>query len=779
MFLTNLKIVFRNLWKSKITSTINILGFALSLSICFIIGLYILNEFSYDKFHKNYNNIYRIVNSENQRSQVDYTIKDEVLKDIPEVNNYCHILLRSNKIPIGYQSKIIEINNHLSCDNNFFNIFSFPLLYGNQNKPFDNNKHSLLISEHVAGILFENENPLGKRVRLSNREEYTVCGVFKNFPKNSNIYADIIKNESFEVDKHAERYTKDGKQEFQRTVFLTINNPSGAEAVTRKVNDLLKGKDKLLKNVWLQPFKDLYLFDNTTNWDFNKGNYNLIRLFIGIAFITVVLASFNYINLSIAQYNQRTRETGLRKTFGASRLNLIKSFLNESIVVTFISLTLALILTAAFLPVFNSLFNIQLQISSLMSIKYILILAILIFVLGIVNGIWPALIITSFNPVQIFQKQFMKLGGKDYIKNILITIQFTISIALIISVLFMIKQLIFIKHKDLGFKDNSLLKINTFYISKFEPLKNKLLQNPSIINATYSSGIPGSINYGFNPGIDADHYTNGVSVIHGDASFIRTFQINIIEGRDFFESENKKACLISETASKDFMWGKNWSDKHFQREENTNGYEVVGVFKDFHFRSMYQKIKPLVIEYDDMQKSYLTLRISSQNISETMDYIKKTWNEIEPEVPIDFAFYDTWFDSMYNKEERLAKMVSTFAILAIIISCLGIFSLTILSTINKTKEIGIRKINGAKVNEIMIMLNINILKWTSVAFIIATPIAFYAMNRWLGNFAYKTILSWWIFALAGIGVSILTLLTVSWQSWKAANINPIICLKVE
>jgi len=778
MFLTNLKIVFRNLWKSKITSTINILGFAFSLSICFIIGLYILNEFSYDKFHKNYNNIYRIVNVENQRSQVDYTIKDEVLRLIPEVDDYCHLLLRSHSI-LAYQNKTIDINNQLSCDNNFFNIFSFPLLLGDQNKPFDNDKKSLLISKHVAGILFENENPLGKIVKLRNREEYIVGGVFKDFPKNSSIYADIIKNESFEVDKHAEGYEKDGKREFQRTIFLTVNNPSDAEVVTRKANDLLKGKDKMLKNVWLQPFKDLYLFDNTQNWDFNKGNYSLIKLFIGIAFITLVLASINFINLSIAQYNQRTRETGIRKTFGAKRLSLIKLFLTESIIVTFISLILAILLTDTFLPLFNSLFNIQLQISSLMSIKYILILAILIFVLGIINGIWPALLITSFNPIQIFQKQFIKLGGRGYIKNILTTIQFTISIALIISVLFMIKQLSFIKHKDLGFKDSNLLKISTYYISKFEPIKNKLLQNPSILNATYSSGIPGEINYGFNPGMDADHYTHGVSVIHGDASFIRTFQINIIEGLDFFESENKKACLISETASKDLMWEKSWSGKHFQREENSNGYEVVGVFKDFHFRSMYQRIEPLVIEYDDMQKSFLTLRISNQNIPETMDYIKKTWNEIEPEVPIDFAFYDTWFDSMYNKEEQLAKMVTTFAILAIFISCLGIFSLTILSTINKTKEIGIRKINGAKAYEIMIMLNVNILKWIAVAFIIATPIAFYAMNRWLENFACKTILSWWIFALAGIGVSILTLLTVSWQSWKAANINPIICLKVE
>jgi len=208
-------------------------------------------------------------------------------------------------------------------------------------------------------------------------------------------------------------------------------------------------------------------------------------------------------------------------------------------------------------------------------------------------------------------------------------------------------------------------------------------------------------------------------------------------------------------------------------------YIVCGVFKDFHFRSLYQGIEPLVIEFNDMQKSFLTLRISNRNISETMDYINETWKEVEPTVSIDLTFYDTWFDSMYKKEEQLAKMVSSFAILAIIISCLGVFSQAILNTINRTKEIGIRKINGAKITEVMTILNIDILKWVFLAFLIGTPIALYVMNKWLANFAYKTNLSWWIFILGGIGVSSVTLLTVSWQSWKAANINPADCLKDE
>jgi putative ABC transport system permease protein len=779
MILTNLKLIFRNLWKSKITSSVNILGFALSLTACFIIGLYILNEFNYDKFNKNYYNIFRVVNEENQRSQIDYTIKEDILKEIPEVSDACHLLLRKNKIQIEYQDKTININSSASTDNNFFNIFSFPIVTGDQNVPFDNNIHSLLISEHVATLLFDKGNLLGERVKINDQDEYIVCGVFKDFPRNSSISAEIIQNEAYEINTHAESYSKNGKQEIQRTIFISVNNPAQVDLITRKINNLLAGQDKLIKKIRLQPLRDIYLFDNTTNWDFNKGNYSLIILFLGIAIITLILASINYINLSIAQYNQRTKETGVRKTFGAGRFILVKSFLVESIVITLISLILALLLTDTFLSLFNSLFNLQLQASSLISVQYIFIFIILIFVLGIINGIWPALIITSFNPVQIFQKRFLKLQGKDYIKNILTTIQFTASITLIICVLLIIKQLYFLKHKDLGFRDNNLLKITTNNITKFEPLKTKLLQNPLILDATYSSGIPGEINSSLSPGIDADFYTKGVPIIHGDASFIKTLQIDMLAGRDFLESENKSVCLISETASKAFGWGKDWPDKYFQRDNNNPGYKVVGVFKDIHFQSLYQEIEPLVIEYNDMQKSFLTLRISSHNVSEAMDYINSSWKEFEPKVSLDFAFYDTWFDSMYKKEEQLAKMVSSFAILAIIISCLGVFSQAVLNTINRTKEIGIRKINGAKIKEVMTMLNMDVIKWVFVAFLISAPIAWYFMNRWQQNFAYKTILNWWVFILGGLGVSVVTILTVTWQSWKAANINPVDCLKDE
>jgi len=779
MFYTNLRVIFRSLWKSKTTSFVNILGFAFSLAVCITITLYILNEFSYDRFNKNFSNIFRIVNDENNRSQVDYSVKEDILEEIPDISGSCHILLRRGKTRVEYQNIGIDIGNLASTDNDFFRIFSFPLLIGNQDEPFDHDNNSILISEKVSRILFGKEDPVEKRVKLNNKDEYTVRGVFKNIPANSSIYADIFFNETYEINKRAEHYQKDGKEEYQRTVFLTLNSRTQISDVTEKIDNLLAGKDKLLKRIRLQPLKEIYMFDNTTNWDFNKGNYQLITLFIGIGFIILLLASLNYINLSVAQYNQRIKETGVRKTLGASRFRLIRNFLAESVIVTIISLILAFIITDALLPVFNSIFSIDLHLSSLISVKYIALFITGIVLLGLMNGIWPAIIISSFNPVQIFQKRYLKINGSHRFRPLLTTIQFSASITLIICVLFIVKQLSFIKHKDLGFRDDNLIKISAENITNFDPLRNRLLQNPSITDITFSSGVPGIINDGYEPGMDAEHYNHGVAVIRSDDSFVRTFQIEILSGRDFSKTDNSNVCLVNETACRDFGWGNEWSEKYFRKERDNPGYKVIGVLRDFNFRSLYQEIEPLVIEYNDIQKNILTLRISDRNLTGTLDYINKIWKEVEPDVSLDFAFYDKWFDSMYENEERLAKMVGSFALLAIIISCLGLFSQAVLSSVNRTKEIGIRKINGAEISEIIIMLNRDLSRWVSFAFLFAAPLSFYIMKRWYHNFAFKSGLSWWIFLSGGLIAATVALLAVSWQSWKAAKINPIDCLRDE
>jgi putative ABC transport system permease protein len=777
---TSFKLIFRNLQKDKTISIIKILGFAFSLSACFIIGIYVVNEFSYDKFHYNYDKIFRIVNDENQKSQVDYTIKEDILKHIPEVDDYCHILIRNQKTPVQYQNNNITINHYAYTDNDLFKIFTFPLVVGNENKPFDNNNQSVLLSERIAHKLFSNENPIGKPIELFNKEEFIVCGVFKDFPKNSSIYADFLLNETYQINENAEKYSSlEGEIEFQRTVFLTVNSPHNIDKINAKINDLLIHNDKIIKSVWLQPLKDMYLFDHTRNWNFNKGNYLLIKLFIGIALIILILASINYINISIAQYNSRIKEIGIKKTLGATRSRLVKLFLSESIAIGFISAMLALLLLTVLLPFSNSVFNMQVQITDFLSAKYILVIISLILALGLINGVWPALVITSFNPIQILNNRLSKISGKNYMNTTLTIFQFSASIVLIICTLIIVKQLNFVKNKDLGFNEVQLLKINTSYTKNFEPLKNKLLESPNIISASYSNGVPGDVNYGLIAGEDAPFYKDGVPVIRSDASFIETFQVDILEGRNFESKDNQKVCLINETALKEFGWENNWTDKYFQKDKYFSGYKVIGVFKDFHFRNMYRKIQPIVIEYPHQEQNYLTLRIVTNDIKGTMDFIKKTWSEINPNSTFDYTFYDSWFASMYEKENLLAKMITTFAILAIIISSFGIFSLSLLNVLNRFKEIGIRKVNGAKEIEIMALLNKRLIQWIIIALIIASPTAVFAMRKWLESFAYYTNMSWWIFVLAGLTTLIVAFITVFCQSWKAANINPKDCLRNE
>ncbi len=774
----NIKLIFRNLWKDKTTSAINIIGFAFSISICLIIAVYVLHETSYDKFHGNYDKIYRVINAEKDQAQVDYTIKDEILKKIPEVENYCHLLLRESNAPIQYKKQIVSVNYTASVDNNFFEIFSFPLLYGNPKAPFGDNNNSLAISESLSLKLFGNQNPVGEKVFVFNQNEYTVSAVFKDFPKRSSINADIIRNETYEVSKNSESHCENGKCEYKRNIFLTINNKADVDIVIEKVNTQLALEDKFLKKVRLQPFKDIYLYNDTHNNSLKQGNLKLIKLLSSIALITLLLASINYINLSIAQYKKRIKEVGLRKTMGASQRILIKSFLSESIIVTVISIILACIITSFGLSFFNSIFNLQVNISELVKPIYLIIMALFILFLGLVNGLFPAIIITSFNPIHLFQKRLGKIGDNYVLKNVLTTFQFTVSVVLIICVITIFKQLSFVKHVDLGFKDSYLLKLTTYRVTRLDVLKEELLQSPFIISAGYSSGIPGEINWGKDAGLDAIDYDRSVSVIGADENIIKTFDFEILAGRDFLNTERERVCLINETAMEKFGWN-SWQDKRFGRGEKSDGLQVVGVIKDFHFGSMYEEIEPIVISFDDHQKSFLTVKLQGNNVAEAMDYAKETWNKIEPNVPINYAFYDTWFDSMYKKEEQLAKMVSVFAILAIAISCLGIFGQAILNTSNRIKEIGIRKVNGAESKEIVSLINRTFLRWILLSLFIAIPVSNYAMNKWLENFAYKTELSWWIFALAGLLALGIALLTVSFQSWKAATRNPVEALRYE
>jgi putative ABC transport system permease protein len=774
----NIKLIFRSLWKDKITSTINIVGFALSISICLIIAVYVLHETSYDKFHKNYDKIYRVINTEKNQAQVDYTIKDEILKEIPEVKNYSHLLLREGNAPIQFKKQVVDVKNYASVDNNFFKIFSFPLLYGNPKVPFDDNNNSLAISESLSRQLFGSQNPIGEKVFVFNQQEYTVSAVFKDFPERSSIKADFIRNETYEVSKNSESHCEDGKCEYKRNIFLTLDNKTDIGIVSEKVNAQLAQEDKFLKKVRLQPFKDIYLHNDTNNNELKQGNFKLIKLLSTIALITLLLASINYINLSIAQYKKRIKEVGLRKTIGASQQNLIQSFLAESVIVTVISILLACLITTLGLPFFKSVFNLHINLSELIKPVYFIYTGLFIMFLGLINGFFPAIIITSFNPVHLFQKKLLKVGDNYMLKNVLTTLQFTVSVVLIICVITIFKQLSFVKHVDLGFKDSYLLKLTTYRVTNLDVLKEELLQSPYILNAGYSSGVPGEINWGKNAGFDAKDYDRSVSVIGADENIIKSFGFEILEGRDFLSSEKEKVCLINETAMKEFGWN-SWQDKHFGIDEKSNGLQVVGVIKDFHFGSMYDEIGPIVISFQDYQKSFLTVKLSGNNIAEAMDLIKQTWSKIEPNVPINYAFYDTWFDSMYKKEEQLAKMVSTFAILAIVISCLGIFGQAILSTSNRIKEIGIRKVNGAESKEIVNLINREFLRWVLLSLFIAIPFALIITSRWLENFAYKTSLSWWIFALAGVLTLVVALLTVSWQSWRAATRNPVEALRYE
>jgi putative ABC transport system permease protein len=543
----------------------------------------------------------------------------------------------------------------------------------------------------------------------------------------------------------------------------------------QNINKHVEILNPYVKDVGLISVKDMYLHDNTVSSDTKKGNPALLELITGIALIILILAIVNYINLAVAQRNRRNKETGIRKTIGAGRKDIILFYLTESVIVTLAAFAIALLFVEIFLPNFGRIVNSNLSVNPLTGFPINIILLLSVFSIGIISGLGPALLLSSFNPVRIFNRNTIISGRKSYLRNFLTVFQFTVSIALIFCIIVIQKQIDFVKHSDLGFDKEQLLRLNV-PPAKVPVLINKLKQYSNIKDVSASLGAPGKINWLLGAGIEGKDQP--INCIFADSTFIKTFKIQLLKGRELLPGDYGKACMINETAYKYFDW-KDLDNKKFNNGRE-GGFEVIGVVKDFHFSSLHNIIEPAAIIFSsDYAPGIISLRIKTGAIQEAMNYIRKVWKEVLLDQNMEYQFYDEVFNEMYVKEERFAKAIGLFALLAISISCMGILGLTIFSSERRSKEIGIRKVHGATVSELIFLLNKDFLRWVVIASIIAFPIGWYAMNKWLQDFAYKTDVSWWVFVLSGLSALLIALFTVSWQTWRTARRNPIEVLRYE
>jgi len=776
MILYNVKLAIRNLLKNKLYSVLILGGFSIGFTASILIGLYYYTEKNVNKDFINYQRIYRVYDAGKNNCLINYDMFPILTENYSEIEDACPLeyLTGMDYILKNEQTNVnIHVKNIISTTNNFFQIFTANVIESISSKPFDGIE-SFVLTESIAHKLFGAQNPLGQKISINNYYSGIVTAIIKELP-NSTFNADILmnsENENFRMFK----YCEGNKCISSTSYFLLVKPETEINKFTNRLNNTMGSYGMVSDSLALQNIADIYLSKSTMDNDLQlKGNTELLNIFLLIAVLIILLSSINHFNYIVSKQFAKLKEIGINKTNGAGWWNLATYSLTEVTLGIFLSVIISLIMAILLLPYTEILFGRLLHLNSL-KIKGIIPFLVLLVTIILVNSIAPIYMLSKFN-VNEFLSGLGKRKGRQIGKQILLTIQLTVSIALIAVVIVIFKQLNFVKHSSLGFDKELLLRIDLPY--KFQnsgAFKQETGKLSFVKGGSLSAGCPGMIQNTMTSGGEKNKFT--VSCIFVGEDYLKTMGIELLEGREFHDGDNNKVCLMNEEAKKKFEWD-NIDGKKFDYGRHGD-YKVVGITQNFHVRSMRSKIDPVALIFNPEQSfNILSLRLSSGNIGEYINKIKLVWKNFEPHEPMTFSFYDDQFQAMYSKEEKLAKSITFFSFIAIILTCMGILGQIFMICITRTKEIGIRKINGAKVTEVMVMLNKDFVKWVAIAFVIATPIAYYAMHKWLENFAYKTELSWWIFALAGLIALAIAMITVSWQSWKAATRNPVEALRYE
>jgi putative ABC transport system permease protein len=786
-----LKIMYRNLWKSKLYSTINIAGLALGLTCCMLIVLYNKDEKSYDQFHKNKNQLYRVVaTTSNEKETHKMGISNgpagpAFKEELPEVKAFVRV--QGDYAVVKNGTEIVG-QDVVNVDSNFFSVFSFPLLQGNATTVLKN-PNSLVITDEMALKYFGTTNAMGKVLEFKNGDKFelmTVTGVSKKSPQNSSVKFDMLRP-----------FTDDNKEwiSFFLSTYILLDKKADAEKVAAKFDNvfLTRAKDELKMagekfgfkdkvHFGLQPFTAIHLDTEYSEYsnnieDASKPIYSYILS--GIAIFILLIACINFINLKLAHSLQRAKEIGIRKVVGSQRRQLIKQFLGESFLLSLIAFVMAIALTLLVLPVFNELSNKQLNFSALLDTKLLVAYIILFLTTGFVAGFYPALVLSGFNPLQtIYNRQ--KFTGKNYLTKGLVVFQFALATFLIITTVMVYAQFNFITHKDLGYNDNNTVLLDLGRGAdqqKVTVLKNELAKDPAIKLVAASDGN-GNITVGKVDGKEMDFAYKRM-----DENYLNVLQIPLVKGRSFsenFPGDSTTSVVINETFAKQAGWNNPIGKQVDFFWDNNRKVTVVGVVKDYHFESLQAKIMPLLFVADPhFRLGQLLVKLNPANIAPAIKTIAQTYKKIFPLQPYKYTFMDVQNKNYYKAEAKWKQIITYASILSIFICCIGLFGLSILATEKRTKEIGIRKVLGASVQTVVSLLSVNFVKLVLIAFIIAAPTAWYVNNQWLQNFPYRVSMQWQVFILAGGCMVLLAFATISYQSIKAALMNPIKSLKSE
>jgi putative ABC transport system permease protein len=783
MILYHIKSALRNLWINRKFTIINITGFAFAISVSLGITLFLYKEYSYDRFNEHSGQIVRLIDAKDNSSVIDYRVKDIIQNNFPEIENACLLLRSSHPIEVRTSDKGFYLDDIMSVDNSFFEVFTISFLSGQTSSPFVN-INSAVVTESTAKLLFGKDNPLGKEILVWGNVPVTITGLISDFPDNSSITAGLLVNAENEKFKFYQSIGDSRDLSTYRWLFqiyLQLKRNTSQDEIISKINantGLLKPYAEIIGFLKL---KDIYLHDTTSGSETKQGNASLLRLLAGIALIILLLAIINYINLTVAQQNKRNKDTGIRKTFGASRTDILFNYLFESVLVSLTAFVLGIYLLWIMFPLYDAIFNTNLDLTYFLRFPFLIGLPCSVLFIGAISGSVPAVLLSGITPARVLTGTIIPQIKKQYFRNTLTIFQFSISIILIFCVLVVQRQIRFVKHRNPGFNEEQLLRLDLPNIQQADAQKAMALldeyrKNPFIKSVSISSGVPGEIRMSMGSNIENSTKNMSVPCILADSGFLETFSMIVVRGRNLEPGDYGKVCMINEAAYNYFEF----EDLNNKRFNNFGGFDIIGVVNDFQFTSLHKTIGPACIMFTpNFEPTSMNIRFAANSTGQGMEIIRKLWDEMLPGYPFKYQFYDEWFDSLYRSEERFAKTISLFALLAIVISCIGILGLAIFSSERRTKEIGIRKVNGASIAEIMVMLNREFVMWVAIAFAAGVPVMIIAMKKWLSSFVYRTTLDWWIFVLAGLIALAIAIATVSWQSWRTATRNPVEALRYE
>jgi putative ABC transport system permease protein len=792
--LTNyIKIAFRNLWRNKLISGINILGLSVGIACCILIALYVFNETSYDRFHKNSD---RIVRATMELSYNSNPIKiavtgtkalPEFKRVFPEVENGVRFFPTSRTVK--YEDKIFRENEFVYADSTLFDVFSFQLIKGDPKTALAA-PNQLVITVSTARKYFGDQEPVGKTLLINNQQEYIITGVVNDCPANSQIKFDVLGSWRSLTDPV---YTTESWFDASHYTYLLLKQPGMHNALNEKIAAYFdkiareNGAEKSNLVVLVQPLTEVHLQAIVEGGFEPGGDVRYVYLFSIVAIFILVIACANYVNLTTARASERAKEVGLRKVTGATRRKLIVQFMGESLVTVFISLLISLLLVEVFLPVFNLIASKQITLDLVFEPLALLTLTGVALIVGFFGGLYPSLVLSGFKPVKVLKGNFSTGSSGTSLRKGLIILQFIISASLIASTLTIKNQLAFIQNKKLGYDKDRVMVVQSdaSLRDKMETIKARFKNNPEVLSISTCNQTPVFI-----PGKYNLNYNNEemlVTAVRVDKDFVSTMQLSLSSGADFIESEQQAAftgadsvlrpVMLNETLARNLGWTPDEAVGKTLKFQGRNSI-VKAVVNDFHFSSMHQPIGPIVIFLSNNANKML-VRISGSDLPKTIQYMKAEWAQLAPQLTFEYEFLEDQFNKLYSAETKTGKLFNIFALLGILLASLGLFGLVTFTAKQKTKEIGIRKVLGASVSSVILLLSKGLLRLVVIATLIALPVTWRLMDQWLQNFAYHADINWGIFLIAGGAPVAISFIILSVYAMKAAANDPINSLRNE